>query len=55
MLVGTISTLHAFGEITTNLVDSTGSILVTLFVCWVIYSLSTSIFKSLKSVFKEKK
>ena len=55
MLEETISTIYTFGNITINLIDSTGSILITLFVCWVIYSLTSSIFRGLKSVFKESK
>ena len=50
MLEGTISIIKAFGEIGLHLLDSAGSILVTLVVLWVIYTLAKSIFSGAKKI-----
>ena len=50
MLEGTISIIQAFGEIGLHLLDSAGSILVTLVVLWVIYTLAKSIFSGAKKI-----
>jgi len=50
MLEGTIAIIQAFGEIGLHLIDSAGSILVTLVVLWVIYTLAKSIFNGAKKL-----
>jgi len=50
MLEGTIAIIQAFGEIGLHLIDSAGSLLVTLVVLWVIYTLAKSIFGGVKKL-----
>ena len=50
MLEGTVSIIKAFGEIGLHLLDSTGSILVTLLVLWVVYTLAKSVFNGAKKI-----
>jgi len=55
MLEGTISIIKAFGEIGLHLLDSTGSILVTLVVLWIIYTLAKSVFSGAKKIWNGEK
>jgi len=50
MLEGTISIIKSFGTIGIHLLDSTGSIIVTLLVLWIVYTLAKSIFSGAKKV-----